>query len=319
MVEQHQAQRRGRVLGGVRPTGEDHRATTFELFFDLVYVFAVTQVTGYMTHEHSGFGVLPCRAGRLGAHHGRSDRHRDHSVCADPTQPPRRIAILTCGNGAPRWARTPTARSVARRESSVGTPLRHCGEAHWQPHFRALSGPRGCHRRRLRQGGSPIGVQVIGQVLEAAVDLDGDDPMVGAQAAGELERRDEVGAGRWARPEKIPSVRAAWRAMAKASASGTAMTSSKSSGPSIGGRRPMPPPSMWWVPGVLPDRTADSSGFTTTRCSASSLTASARGCCQGSSPPSPRSCRTRRWPVDRAAARAAPRRWPDTLRPCRDC
>jgi hypothetical protein len=36
MVEQRQAQRRGRVLGGVRPTGEDHRATTFELFFDLV-------------------------------------------------------------------------------------------------------------------------------------------------------------------------------------------------------------------------------------------------------------------------------------------
>ena len=40
MVEQRQAQRRGRVLGGIRPTGEDHRATTFELFFDLVYVFA---------------------------------------------------------------------------------------------------------------------------------------------------------------------------------------------------------------------------------------------------------------------------------------
>ena len=58
MVEQSQAQRRGRVPGGVRPTGEDHRATTFELFFDLVYVFAATQVTGYMAHEHSGHGVL---------------------------------------------------------------------------------------------------------------------------------------------------------------------------------------------------------------------------------------------------------------------
>ena len=58
MVEQGQAQRRGRVLGGVRPTGEDHRATTFELFFDLVYVFAVTQITGYMAHEHSAHGVL---------------------------------------------------------------------------------------------------------------------------------------------------------------------------------------------------------------------------------------------------------------------
>jgi low temperature requirement protein LtrA len=58
MVEQRQAQRRGRVLGGVRPTSEDHRATPFELFFDLVYVFAVTQVTGYMAHEHSAPGVL---------------------------------------------------------------------------------------------------------------------------------------------------------------------------------------------------------------------------------------------------------------------
>jgi low temperature requirement protein LtrA len=57
MVEQRQ-ERRGRVLGGVRPTGEDDRATTFELFFDLVYVFAATQVTGYMAHEHSGHGVL---------------------------------------------------------------------------------------------------------------------------------------------------------------------------------------------------------------------------------------------------------------------
>jgi low temperature requirement protein LtrA len=58
MVEQRQAQRRGRVLGGVRFTGEDHRATPFELFFDLVYVFAVTQVTGYMAAEHSAHGVL---------------------------------------------------------------------------------------------------------------------------------------------------------------------------------------------------------------------------------------------------------------------
>jgi low temperature requirement protein LtrA len=58
MAEQRQAQRRGRVLGGVRPTSEDHRATTFELLFDLVYVFAMTQVTGYMAEQHSAHGVL---------------------------------------------------------------------------------------------------------------------------------------------------------------------------------------------------------------------------------------------------------------------
>jgi low temperature requirement protein LtrA len=58
MVEQGQMRRGGGVLGRVRPTGEDDRVTTFELFFDLVYVFAATQVTGYMAHEHSGYGVV---------------------------------------------------------------------------------------------------------------------------------------------------------------------------------------------------------------------------------------------------------------------
>jgi low temperature requirement protein LtrA len=42
----------------VTAADERHRVTTFELFFDLVYVFAVTQVTAYMAHEHSGRGVI---------------------------------------------------------------------------------------------------------------------------------------------------------------------------------------------------------------------------------------------------------------------
>jgi len=42
----------------VRPVGEDHRATPFELFFDLVYVFATTQITGYLAREHSPYGIL---------------------------------------------------------------------------------------------------------------------------------------------------------------------------------------------------------------------------------------------------------------------
>ena len=58
MLGPRDAHRRGRLLGGVRPTSEDHRVTTLELFFDLVYVFAVTQVTGYMAAEHSAHGVL---------------------------------------------------------------------------------------------------------------------------------------------------------------------------------------------------------------------------------------------------------------------
>ncbi|MEU5655109.1 low temperature requirement protein A [Streptomyces sp. NPDC047737] len=34
------------------------RVTTFELFFDLVYVITLTRVTAYMAHEHSGIGML---------------------------------------------------------------------------------------------------------------------------------------------------------------------------------------------------------------------------------------------------------------------
>jgi low temperature requirement protein LtrA len=52
------AQRRVRIPAGPRPTGDDHRTTNFELLFDLVYIFAVTQVTGYMAREHSPRSVL---------------------------------------------------------------------------------------------------------------------------------------------------------------------------------------------------------------------------------------------------------------------
>jgi low temperature requirement protein LtrA len=51
-------ERRSAILGDARPTGEDDTVTTFELFFDLVYVFAMTQVTGYMLHAHDALGVL---------------------------------------------------------------------------------------------------------------------------------------------------------------------------------------------------------------------------------------------------------------------
>ena len=51
-------ERRSAILGGARPTGEGDTVTTFELFFDLVYVFAMTQVTGYMLHAHDALGVL---------------------------------------------------------------------------------------------------------------------------------------------------------------------------------------------------------------------------------------------------------------------
>ncbi|MBJ2120400.1 low temperature requirement protein A [Arthrobacter sp. MSA 4-2] len=47
-----------RSMRQIRVSDESHRVTTFELFFDLVFVFAFTQVTGFMAHEHTGLGVL---------------------------------------------------------------------------------------------------------------------------------------------------------------------------------------------------------------------------------------------------------------------
>lgn len=58
MEDDSQIRQRAGLFEPARPTAEDHTATPFELFFDLVYVFAVTQITGYMTHEHSAVGVL---------------------------------------------------------------------------------------------------------------------------------------------------------------------------------------------------------------------------------------------------------------------
>ncbi|MEZ0447644.1 low temperature requirement protein A [Cellulomonas sp. ICMP 17802] len=43
---------------GLRTSDEGHRVTTFELFFDLVYVFAFTQVSHLMAETHSALGVL---------------------------------------------------------------------------------------------------------------------------------------------------------------------------------------------------------------------------------------------------------------------
>jgi low temperature requirement protein LtrA len=43
---------------GLRVSDESHRVTTFELFFDLVFVFAFTQVSQYMAAGHTGIAVL---------------------------------------------------------------------------------------------------------------------------------------------------------------------------------------------------------------------------------------------------------------------
>jgi low temperature requirement protein LtrA len=44
-------------VGGVRAIDDSHRVTTFELFFDLVFAFAMTQVTAFSAHEHDSIGL----------------------------------------------------------------------------------------------------------------------------------------------------------------------------------------------------------------------------------------------------------------------
>ena len=52
------SKRRSGILEGVRPTREGHTATTFELFFDVVYVFAAIQVAGYIVRSHDALEVF---------------------------------------------------------------------------------------------------------------------------------------------------------------------------------------------------------------------------------------------------------------------
>jgi low temperature requirement protein LtrA len=47
-----------RVHPAPRPASEGDTATSFELFFDLVYVFGATRVTTYIVHAHDTAGVL---------------------------------------------------------------------------------------------------------------------------------------------------------------------------------------------------------------------------------------------------------------------
>ena len=46
------------VRSHLRGTDDDHRVTTLELFFDLVFVYALTNITGLMEHDIGGEAVL---------------------------------------------------------------------------------------------------------------------------------------------------------------------------------------------------------------------------------------------------------------------
>jgi len=51
----------------LRDRSGDQRVTNIELFFDLVYVFAVTQLSHYLLHEATLGGVLRMRSFRIGS------------------------------------------------------------------------------------------------------------------------------------------------------------------------------------------------------------------------------------------------------------
>src|SRR5215472_13750894 len=49
----------------------------------------------------------------------------------------------------------------------------------------------------FRVSATPLAVERAGEVFQAAVDLDGDHPVAGAEPAGDIQRGGEVRAGRW--------------------------------------------------------------------------------------------------------------------------
>ena len=56
--DEHRRSDRNQHRQVVALADEGHRVTTLELFFDLVFVFAITQVTGYMAHHLTPTGIL---------------------------------------------------------------------------------------------------------------------------------------------------------------------------------------------------------------------------------------------------------------------
>jgi hypothetical protein len=58
VAEPDEERQQGGRSAGARTVLAGSRVTTFELFFDLVYVFTLTQVTEYMAHEHTATGAL---------------------------------------------------------------------------------------------------------------------------------------------------------------------------------------------------------------------------------------------------------------------
>src|SRR6266568_8988716 len=98
------------------------------------------------------------------------------------------------------WRRAGRAREASAASSSGCSRLGCCAGStatNWAGSTATPAPPRRSEPRATSPARrSALGVELAGEVFEAAVDLEGDDPMAGAEAAGDLRRRDEVGAGR---------------------------------------------------------------------------------------------------------------------------
>ncbi len=113
---------------------------------------------------------------------------------------------------------------------------------------------RDAQRCPVRGGrGRLSGVDLAAQVLEAGVDLDRRDPCARPQPRATAAPR-QVGPGRRAGPDAVLASRAAGHGHRVGGRDGDDLVDLVLA--SWGGRNPTPPPSMRWVPGGCPLRTA---------------------------------------------------------------
>ena len=66
------------AYGLLRTRERGARVTNVELFFDLVYVFAVTQISHYLLAQPTFVGALRADEGRMGQQVVRDLGHREH-------------------------------------------------------------------------------------------------------------------------------------------------------------------------------------------------------------------------------------------------
>src|SRR5215469_13812687 len=125
---------------------------------------------------------------------------------------------MQCGRGPAQ----PRARACAGTITTAGPTMRdHSPEFRYRtPSFHSAERDF----RRFDRSRTELGVELAGEVFQAAVDLDGDHAVAWAEPAGDADGGGEIGAGRG--PGEYALGAGARRAVSNAWASGMAMTSS---------------------------------------------------------------------------------------------